>query len=461
MVDLATALPRDFAVGVATSAWQVEGSSRSRGRTIWDDFAARPGAIVDGSTEDPACDHVARIESDVDLMAWLGVDAYRFSIAWARVQPGGQGPLSPEGIDHYDRLCDLLLERGITPMVTLYHWDLPSELQAAGGWLNPATAELFGQYADAMATRLGDRVGSWATLNEPWCSAFLGHASGIHAPGRRDPAAALEVAYRLLVAHARGVTALRAAAAGQVGIVLNLMPTVPDEPFVDDPQVRAAARHVDALQDHFWLDALAARGISETLQAATSQFTDWSFEDGAELDAIAAPLDWVGVNYYTVQRLVPIEHADAATAAAQDASAYPGCPPVGFAPRPPLTSMGWEVNPAGLGTTLRKTAQALPGVPLWVAENGMAQPDVVADGRCEDPQRVAYLERHLAEVAAARADGVDVRGYLVWSLLDNTEWAQGWRQRFGLVHVDQATQVRTPKSSAHWLRALQARRRER
>lgn len=457
-MDLATALPEDFTVGVGTSAWQVEGASATRGRTIWDDFADRPGAIADGSTADPACDHVARIAQDVDLLAWLGVDAYRFSIAWARVQPGGRGPMSPEGVDHYDRLCDLLLERGITPLVTLYHWDLPSELQARRGWLDPATAELFGQYADAMATRLGDRVGSWATLNEPWCSAFLGYAAGVHAPGLRDPAAALEVAYRLLVAHSRAVMGLRAGGAQQVGIVLNLMPTFPDDPFRGDPDLARAAQHIDALQVHLWLDALAGRGIGEEVTTRTSAFTDWSFVDAAELGAVSVPIDWVGVNYYTVQRLVPDDKA-VSRAVAQDASAHPGCPPVRFAPREPLTSMGWEINPDGLGTTLRKTAEALPGVPLWVGENGMAWPDVVVAGVCDDQARIDYLDRHLAEVVAARADGIDVRGYLAWSLFDNIEWAEGWRQRFGLVHVDPATQVRTPKSSAHWLRDLQGRRR--
>jgi beta-glucosidase len=460
MQDLATALPEDFTVGVGTSAWQVEGASASRGRTIWDDFAARPGAIVDGTRADPACDHVARVESDVELLAWLGVDAYRFSIAWARVQPGGRGPMSPAGLDHYDRLCDALLARGITPLVTLYHWDLPSELHAEGGWLNPRTADRFGQYANAVVTRLGDRVGSWATLNEPWCTAFLGHAIGIHAPGRQEPAEALEVAYRLLVAHAQGIAAVRAAGGRQAGIVLNLMPTFPDEAHADDPVLVRAARHIDGLQNHLWLDALAGRGLNPGVVASTAGITDWSFVASSELGEVAAPLDWLGINYYTVQRLVPVED-EAERAVAQDSSAHPGCPPVHFAPRPPLTSMGWEVNPDGLATTLRKTAAALPGVPLWVGENGMASPDVVVDGACDDPTRVDYLRQHLAQVVKVRAEGVDVRGYLAWSLFDNIEWAEGWRQRFGVVHVDPATQARTPKSSAHWLRALQARRRGR
>jgi beta-glucosidase len=455
--DLAAPLPVDLTIGVGTSAWQVEGAAGSRGRSIWDDFAATPGAIADGSTAEPACDHVARMESDVDLLAWLGVDAYRFSIAWPRVQPEGRGPMSPAGIDHYDRLCDALLARGITPLVTLYHWDLPSGLQADGGWLNPRTGELFGQYADAMATRLGDRVGSWATLNEPWCSAFLGHAAGVHAPGRTEPAESLEVAYRLLVAHARGAEGVRAGTGQEVGIVLNLMPTFPEDAHRDDPVLRRAARHIDGLQNHLWLDALAGRGISDEVVGSTAAVTDWSFVDATDLAEVGAPIDWLGVNYYTVQRLVPVaEHADRAVG--QDASAHPGCPPVHFAPRPPLTTMGWEVNPAGLGTTLRKTAESLPGVPLWVAESGMACPDVVVDGTCSDPQRIEYISAHLQEVLAARADGIDVRGYLAWSFLDNIEWAEGWRQRFGLVHVDQATQARTPKASAHWLRDLQARR---
>jgi beta-glucosidase len=460
VVDLAAALPPDFTIGVGTSAWQIEGASASRGRSIWDDFAEVPGAIADGTTADPGCDHVARMESDVDLLAWLGVDAYRFSIAWPRVQPGGSGPMSPEGLDFYDRLCDQLLARNITPLATLYHWDLPSELHAEGGWRNPKTAERFGLYANTVATRLGDRVGTWATLNEPWCSAFLGHANGVHAPGRREPAEALEVAYRLLVAHARGMEGLRAAGVQQAGIVLNLMPTFPDEAHRDDPVLQRAARHIDGLQNHLWLDALAGRGLNADVVASTAGITDWSFVDSAELGAAAAPIDWLGVNYYTVQRLAPIEEV-AERAVGQDVAAHPGCPPVHFAPRPPLTTMGWEVNPDGLGTTLRKTSAALPRVPLWVAENGMASADVVVEGACEDPVRVDYLSRHVEQVVAVRAEGVDVRGYLAWSLFDNIEWAEGWQQRFGLVHVDPVTQQRTPKGSARWLRALQARRRGR
>lgn len=457
MGDPAAALPDDFTIGVGTSAWQVEGASTSRGRTIWDDFAATPGAIADGTTADPACDHVRLMPDDVALLDWLGVDAYRFSVSWARVRPTGRGPISSEGLDHYDRLCDQLLARGITPSVTLYHWDLPSELYASGGWLNPATADLFADYAAVVGARLGDRVSSWATLNEPWCAAFLGHAAGVHAPGRRDPGESLEVAYRLLVAHGRGVDGLRATGAQQVGIVLNLMPTFPDDPFADDVALQRAARHINALQNHLWLDGLAGRGINPDVASGTAEVCDWSFVSDAGLRSMSAPIDWLGVNYYTVQRLVPAD-STSELAVGQDASAYPGCPPVGFCPLPPLTTMGWEVNPDGLGTILRQTAASLPGVPLWVSENGCATADVVVDGSCDDPQRVAYLAAHLDQVVRARADGVDVRGYLAWSLFDNIEWAEGWRQRFGLVHVDPDSQVRTPKTSAQWLRDLQGRR---
>ncbi len=455
--ELAALLPAGFQIGVGTSAWQVEGASASRGRTIWDDFAATPGAIVDGTTADPACEQVARAESDADLLEWLGVDAYRFSASWARVRPSGEGDVNEAGLGHYDRLCDLLLARGITPNVTLYHWDLPTELYAAGGWLNPDTAGRFAEYAEAMAQRLGDRVGAWATLNEPWCAAFLGHAAGIHAPGRRDPAEALEVAYRLLVGHAHGLAGLRAGGARNAGIVLNLMPTFPSEEHRDDTLLQQAARHVDGLQNFLWLDALAGRGLNRDVIASTASITDWSFVDDADAASVGAPIDWLGVNYYTVQRLAPADDSAEHTVG-QDSSAHPGCPAVRFAPRPPLTTMGWEVNPAGLTTTLTKTAARLPGVPLWVAENGMACPDVVVDGHVEDPQRVDYLGRHLAAALAARDAGVDLRGYYAWSLLDNIEWAEGWRQRFGLVHVDPVTQLRTPKSSALWLRELQAAR---
>ena len=461
MSELANALPEDFTVGVGTSSWQVEGASASRGRTIWDDFAEVPGAIVDGTTADPACEHVARMQQDVDLLAWLGVDAYRFSVAWARVQPGGSGPMSPAGTGPLRPAVRRAAGPGDHS-----RWSrcttgtCPASSQAEGGWLNPRTGELFGQYADAMATRLGDRVGAWATLNEPWCSAFLGYAAGVHAPGRQAPAEALEVAYRLLVAHARGLEGLRAGGAQQCGIVLNMMPTFPDDAYRDDPVVARAARHIDGLQNDLWLDALAGRGLNADVVAGTAEITDWAFVGSAELAGIAAPLDWLGVNYYTVQRLAAVE-ATADRAVGQGAEAHPGCPPVRFAPREPLTTMGWEVNPDGLGRDPPAHRVRAAGGAV-VGRRERHGPARRRGGRpCDDPRRVDYLQRHLDQVVAVRSEGVDIRGYLAWSLFDNIEWAEGWQQRFGVVHVDPQTQVRTPKASAHWLRDLQAARRGR
>ena len=295
-------LPADLIVGTATASWQVEGDVSGRGRCIWDDFAGLPGAIVDGTTGEPACDHLRRFDEDVALIADLGFDAYRFSISWPRVQPGGRGPLRQEGLDVYDRMVDRLLERGIAPIVTLYHWDLPSELP---GWARRETAEAFGVYAGAVADRLADRVSRWATLNEPWVSAYLGYAAGIHAPGIRDPQAAIASAYHLMLAHGLGMRELRRAGAREAGIVLNLIPVIPE-----DAASREAARHVDGLHNRFFLDLLAGRGIPADVIAQTSDVCDWAFVREADLDVIAQPIDWLGENYYTVMRLASAPEGD-------------------------------------------------------------------------------------------------------------------------------------------------------
>jgi beta-glucosidase len=445
-------LPPDLEIGTATSSWQIEGSRDSRGPSIWDDFAKRPGAIKDGTTGDPACDHIARMDEDLDLLRWIGVDAYRFSVSWPRVIPGGTGPVSEEGLGFYDRLVDGLLERGIKPVATLYHWDLPSSLETAGGWPARDTAYRFADYARVLADRLSDRVDRWATLNEPWCAAFLGYAAGWHAPGRKDDAASLAAAYHLMLGHGLAVEQLRAAGAKNVGIALNLIPVLPETPGAE-----AASKHIDLLQNRLWLDLLAGRGVPAELVAATSHISDWSFVRDADLPIIAAPIDWLGENFYTVTRVAEPDRGGEG-GNGQDTHAYPGIPDCSFAPRPPVTDMGWEIIPEGLTQVLQYAAASLPGVPLWVTENGAAVNEVVDGDRVIDPVRTEYIQAHIAAVLAARELGVPVRGYFAWSLLDNIEWAEGWTKLFGIVRVDPVTLDRIPKNSAWWLKDALARR---
>ena len=441
-------LPADFEWGLATSAWQIEGDSAGRGPSTWDAFAAEPGRIVDGATADPACDHVRRVEEDLDLMAWMGLDAYRFSISWPRVMPNGAGEVSVAGLDFYDRLVDGLLARNIRPVATLYHWDLPLTLEQAGGWPIRDTAQRFADYAQVVGERLADRVDRWATLNEPWCTAFLGYCAGYFAPGRQEPGASLAAAYHLMLGHGLAVQRLRAAGARNVGIALNIIPII-----ADDPSMQAAAEHVDRLQNGIFLDLLTGRGIDQQLRHDTASLTDWSCVQAEDRHTMAAPLDWVGENYYTVMRIAPESSADS-DAIGQDASMFPASPPLSFAPRPPFTDMGWEVAPEGLGIALRRVAKDLPGIPIWVCENGAAVSETDDVDGIHDPLRIEYLEQHIDELGRCRDAGVDVRGYFGWSLLDNLEWASGWTKRFGLVRVDPVTSTRTPKDSAYWYRDL-------
>ena len=447
-------LPADLEIGTATSAWQIEGAVAERGRSIWDDFALRPGAIKDGTTGEPACDHVHRVDEDLNVMKWLGIDAYRFSISWPRVLPDGTGDVSTDGLSFYDKLVDGLLERGIKPVATLFHWDLPSSLEAAGGWPARDTAERFADYAEIVGAKLADRVDRWATINEPWCAAFLGYAAGWHAPGRQDDAASLAAAYHLMLAHGLATQRLRSVGARNIGIALNLIPQVPET-----PGAAAAAHHLDLLQNQFWLDLLAGRGVPSELMAATRDITDWSFVRTDDLPIISAPIDWLGENYYSIARVAEVG-AGGEGGNGQDANAYPGAPACSFAPRPPVTDMGWEIIPSGLVDILKVAAAALPGVPLWVTENGAAVPDVVEGSHVIDPIRTEYLRSHLAAVLEARELGVPVRGYYAWSFLDNIEWAEGWTKRFGIVRVDPDTLDRYPKNSAFWLRDALARRKQ-
>lgn len=437
--------PDDFTFGVATSSWQIEGSSATRAESIWDRFAKIPGAIVDGSSADPACDHLNRVEEDVDLIGQLGVGAYRFSVSWPRFMPGGTGAASRSGAGFYDRLIDLLLERGIQPLLTAYHWDLPQSLQESGGWLHPDMPHWFADYCQALGERYGDRVSHIATLNEPWVSAFLGYAAGIHAPGVVNAGQALEAAYRLMVASGHGVSALRDAGVGNPGIVLNLT-TVRSE----DPGAEKARDHIDRLQNTLFTDLLAGRGVSDEVRRSTDILTDWSFVTDEGVEAAATPISWLGVNYYTPIRVaLPLE-SDQTAGVGQDTVVYPACPPASLQPRGPLTTMGWEVDPKGLRDTLVETAAALPGLPLWVTENGAAYADRVLDGDVYDPDRISYLSGHLAAAAEAIDEGVPLQGYCAWSLMDNLEWAEGRTQTFGLVHVDPETMQRIPKASFHF-----------
>ena len=381
-------------------------------------------------------------------MAWMGLDAYRFSISWPRVMPHGAGEVSASGLDFYDRLVDGLLARGIRPVATLYHWDLPLTLEQAGGWPIRDTAQRFADYAQVVGERLADRVDRWATLNEPWCTAFLGYCAGYFAPGRQEPGASLAAAYHLMLGHGLAVQRLRAAGARNVGIALNIIPII-----ADDPSMQAAAEHVDRLQNGIFLDLLTGRGIDQQLRHDTASLTDWSFVQAEDRHTMAAPLDWVGENYYTVMRIAPESSADS-DAIGQDASMFPASPPLSFAPRPPFTDMGWEVAPEGLGIALRRVAKDLPGIPIWVCENGAAVSETDDVDGIHDPLRIEYLEQHIDELGRCRDAGVDVRGYFGWSLLDNLEWASGWTKRFGLVRVDPVTSTRTPKDSAYWYRDL-------
>lgn len=445
---LANRFPSNFIVGAATASWQVEGDSKNRGSSIWDDFANVPGNISDGTKADPACDHVNRLEEDLDNLAWLGVDAYRFSVSWPRVMPGGKTK-NEAGLDFYERLVDGLRARNIKPVLTLYHWDLPSELQAIGGWNNPDIHNYFADYTELLAARLGDTVEMWATLNEPWVSAYLGYTTKIHAPGLGNPAKGFEAAYRLMTAHASGLEVLRSHNLQNLGTVLNLTAVI-----ADDVQVEPVTDYVDLLQNRFWLDLLAGRPLEQKLFDNTSHITDWAFLDQDQLRKIAAPIDWLGINYYTPFRVIAA--SDQATqAVGQDYALFPGAP-TGAAMNPlePRTEMGWEIHAPSLTSTLIATSQRLPGVPLYVTENGGAFDDKLVDGEVKDAARVDYYLNHIGASLDALEKGVDLRGYFAWSLMDNIEWAEGLAKRFGIFHVDHLTQVRTPKDSAKLIREL-------
>lgn len=455
--------PAEFVFGAATAAYQIEGAALEGGRTdsIWDAFARVPGAIVGGDTGAVACDHYHRFKDDVRLMAELGLQGYRFSTSWSRVRPDG-GPVNPEGLDFYSRLVDELLEHGIQPWLTLYHWDLPQAIEAQGGWAVRSTAERFADYALSVHDVLGDRVRAVSTLNEPWCSAFLGYVSGEHAPGRQDPAAGLAAAHHLLLAHGLAVGELRSRDPGlNFGITLNLTVVDPIDP--DDDGDVEAARKIDGQFNRLFLDPLFRAEYPADVLAdlAGSGLAD-VIHDG-DLATISRPIDTLGVNYYHGDAVSAHPDPNPATSAAPTArplkSPFVNDEGVHFQRRNlPVTSMQWEVQPEGLTRLLRRVNDeytAAAGVALVITENGSAYDDEVEpDGSVVDTERVTYLIDHLAATLDAIDDGVRVGGYFAWSLLDNFEWAWGYGKRFGIVRVDYDTQLRTPKQSARILQQI-------
>ena len=459
--------PPGFLFGSATAAYQIEGAvwEDGRGQSIWDTFSHTPGKVSNGDTGDVAADHYHRVESDLNLMSRLGLEAYRFSLAWPRVLPMGTRPVNAAGLDFYDRLVDGLLERGIRPIATLYHWDLPQVLEDKGGWAARDTAYAFAEYAEVVGHRLGDRVDTWTTLNEPWCSAFLGYAAGAHAPGRHDPAAALTAVHNLNLAHGLAARALREAAGNdaQLSVTLNLQVIrgVGD----DDAE---AVRRIDGLANRIFLEPMLEGRYPTDVLDDTAQITDWGFVRPGDEDLIRQPLDLLGINYYATS-LVRLRRGQAAGHDGWDGageegqspgvSPWPAADDVEFLQQPgPYTAMGWNIDPSGLEELLVTIGNRYPELPLMITENGAAFDDIISAGSdgavIRDVDRIDYLRRHLSAVHRAMHRGVDVRGYQVWSLLDNFEWARGYSKRFGIVYVDYETLERIPKNSAIWYSEL-------
>jgi len=436
--------PRDFTWGAATAAYQIEGAAKldGRGESIWDRFCNTPGKVANGDTGDRACDHYHRWPEDLDLMAALGVRAYRFSIAWPRIQPDGRGPANRKGLDFYRALVEGMLERGISPLATLYHWDLPQRLQDDGGWASREVVDRFVEYAALVFDGLGDLVDTWITHNEPWVTAFLGYGYGVKAPGVADWPQALAAAHHVLLSHGRAVNAFRdEGGRGEIGITLDLT-HVTGEP--------EAARRLDGHRNRWFLDPVLRGGYpADLVELYEERVGPLEFVQPGDLEEIAAPIDFLGVNFYQPAVVRP-SSVDGPLALEQVPSDGP------------LTAMGWTVEPTSLTSLLVRLKRDYGDVPLVITENGASYDDPVPDGQAviEDPERVAYLRGHIEAVERAVAAGVDVRGYYVWSLLDNFEWEHGYDRRFGIVAVDFENLERTPKRSALWYRDLIAQHSE-
>ena len=436
--------PEGFAWGTATASYQIEGAvdEGGRGRSIWDTFAHTPGKVQDGDTGDVADDHYHRYAEDVALMADLGLTHYRFSLAWPRLLPEGTGALNTAGVEFYDRLLDELLGRGITPWVTIYHWDLPQVLEDAGGWPARDTAYRFVDYALAVHERFRDRITNWTTLNEPWVSTILGYAVGTHAPGRTEPAAAVRTAHHLLLGHGLAVRAMREVyPEGQYGITYSVSPV---QAASDSPEDIDAARQVDGQLNRLFLDPVLRGAYPDDVVVDLAPISDLSHVQDGDLEAMSTPVDFVGINYYyrTVVRRGTSPEPNSVYLGAPVERAYLGYP---------KTEMGWEIDPQGLYDFLTRVHRDYGPIPLYITENGAAFADEVAsDGAVHDKARIDYLDAHFREAHRALLDGVDLRGYFVWSMLDNFEWAFGYSKRFGVVYVDYKTLRRIPKDSYYF-----------
>lgn len=433
--------PREFQWGVATAAYQIEGAAREdgRGESIWDRFSHTSGMVANGDTGDVACDHYHRYEDDVALMADLGIETYRFSIAWSRIFPSGEGAPNPKGLDFYKRLVDALLRKGIRPAATLYHWDLPQRLEEKGGWGSRDTALRFAEYAATMFRELGDLVPQWITHNEPWCASFLGHALAFHAPGHDSWPLAVRASHHLLVSHGLAVQAFREIApkGAQVGITLNLTPIYPATESEAD---RAAAWRLDGFHNRWFADPVLKGSYPADLREYFSRWAPLDYIRSVDEAIIGTPTDFLGVNYYSRGRF-----------AADPESPY--FQASGVPTEAPVTEMGWEIVPDCLYDLLVRLKRDYGEIPIYITENGAAFADVVnEEGAVEDNERVEFLKAHFAAAERAMADGVNLKGYYVWSFMDNFEWTFGYEKRFGIVYVDYATQRRIPKRSALWYR---------
>jgi beta-glucosidase len=445
--------PEGFLWGTATAAYQVEGAANEdgRGTSIWDTFSHTPGKVLHGDTGDIACDQYHRFEEDLDLMAELGLQAYRFSVSWPRVQPEGSGPTNERGLDYYRSLVEGLRERSIEPMPTLYHWDLPQALEDRGGWTSRETSERFAEYAGIMYEALGDSVRFWITLNEPWVSAWMGYGIGVHAPGRKDTAEALAATHHLLLGHGLALEKMRSLGAGhnQLGITLNLAPV---RPASDDPANAEAARRVDGYANRLYLDPIFRGSYPEDMLEHYRGESNFAFVRGGDLEKVSVPIDFLGVNYYMRHTVVDGRGESELTTGMRFASVDA----VTILPRGvETTAMGWPVEPDGLTELLVRLHEEYTQGPIYITENGRAVYDYVdPEGGVDDEERVDFLDGHFRAAHKAIEQGVDLRGYMVWSLLDNFEWAEGYSKRFGLVFVDYGTQRRIPKMSARWYKEV-------